>query len=726
MTGTRRTVVEAAASAVTAFVLSLIVFGPLLGRLDSGWAAGDMISTYVNAQTWNGFWYDITTQFGFPLGMNLNYFPGIDITENTFAALTNAVTGSTFLGVNLLIIVTFPLVAVLAYLTIRLTGLKGPLAIALAVAFTFIPFHWGRALGHTYLSTLYSAVIGVALVLLIGSGTFERLLRTGTRRRRIGFIVAISTMVATVAWTGIYYVAFTLILGAAALLWRWAHRASWRALLIDSVPFAGIIALAAVALLPALLTLRADPPLASLGERTPYESVTFAGNLAVALLPLPQSSLPGMDAYNRSVVEALGAAPYGESNVITNHGTWITLAALLVLVIALVVRQRRPSPTAASGTRVTIGYIAYLIVVTVLFFVPWGLNYLLAGTLTAQIRGWNRLLPILLLLFLLGAAAALHRMAVARRLALAVPIALVVLALVAVDSVLPFRQAYADSVDLQAATTAAGREYALATNAAIPNSCGILQLPYMAYPEQGDVRGIHDYEHFWPSITNPDKGWSYGSVKYTDASVWAAQLAQLPTDAQVELLRGAGFCAIHLDTRGFISEDLPAIQGNLEQRFGTPVASGFDDQWLLYSIGGAATASTDSEVQAFLHQPFISADPVTVSERETALEHAWWWTESPHSTLTLTPTSTEWPIGMVTGAISSPECGPVPVTVTLTAGAQSVTESVLASPTEPTPFTLALPAPTADPVVLVVDTPGLGCPIDGTPRFAQVRDVAAR
>ena len=65
---------------------------------------------------------------------------------------------------------SFPLVAVLAYLCIRMTGLKGPLAIALAVAFTFIPFHWGRSLGHTYLATLYSAVIGLALVLMVISG----------------------------------------------------------------------------------------------------------------------------------------------------------------------------------------------------------------------------------------------------------------------------------------------------------------------------------------------------------------------------------------------------------------------------------------------------------------------------------------------------------------------------------------------------------------------------
>ena len=77
-------------SAAIAFVMSLIVFGPILGRLDVGWSAGgDMISTYVNSINWNGYAYTVSTQFGFPLGMNLNYFPGIDITENTFALIAN-------------------------------------------------------------------------------------------------------------------------------------------------------------------------------------------------------------------------------------------------------------------------------------------------------------------------------------------------------------------------------------------------------------------------------------------------------------------------------------------------------------------------------------------------------------------------------------------------------------------------------------------------------------
>ena len=723
---------EAGITAVIAFVLSLPVLGPLLSRLDDGWGGGDMLSTYVNAYVWGGIRFSVSDQFGFPLAMNLNYFPTSDITQNLFALIVNTLTGGTFTGINVLIVLSFPLVAALAYVVIRMTGLKGALAIALAVAFTFIPFHWGRSLGHTYLATLYSAVVGIGLVLAIGSGAFSRLATQSDRRRRVWFWVVIAVMILVIAWSGIYYTAFTLILGAAALLWRFAHRATWRTLGREALPLVAIGFLAVAGVVPSLLTTRGDPPLAQLAERLPYESVIFAGNVAMALLPLPQSQLPGMESYNRQVVEAIQAAPYGEATVITNHGTWITSLALLVFIVGLIVRARRPQPAAAAAgeltsTRVTITYLAYLTFVTLLFFIPWGLNYLLAGTVTAQIRAWNRLLPILLLLFILGAAAALAKTRIAQRASIAIPIAVVVLALTLVDAVLPFRGPYSDSVARGSELSDAGRQYATAVQDAIPEQCGVLQLPYMGYPEYGVVGGVNDYDHFWTSITNPGKQWSYGAVKSTDASIWMSQLPQVPTDQQVSLMRALGFCAIHLDTRGYISEQLVPVQQDLQSRFGAPIATALDGEWEMYDIR-SAPAAPDDAAQAFLRQPFIEVDYNTSTLRDSLLQQSWWWTRDNVALIDLVPTSTEWPVTGITGAIAAPQCGPVPVTVTLTAGDEQVMTTVLAKAGDPASFDLSLQAPADGTAILTIDTPGEGCPEGdgGERRFAQVLDLQPR
>ena len=130
---------EGALAAVITTVLSTIVFGPVLKWVSTGWAGGDMLSTYVNAEVWQGFRYRVTDQFGFPLGMNLNYFPGIDITENTFAQLVTDLTGQPFVGLNVLVMLTFPLVAFLAYFLFRMTGLTGALAITGAAVFSLLP-----------------------------------------------------------------------------------------------------------------------------------------------------------------------------------------------------------------------------------------------------------------------------------------------------------------------------------------------------------------------------------------------------------------------------------------------------------------------------------------------------------------------------------------------------------------------------------------------------------
>ena len=157
MTSRTRTTVEVIATALISFVMSMFVFWPNLKDINVPWGGGDMTATYVNAEAWNWWSYGVTTHFGFPYGMNLNYFPGLDITQNTFSHLISVLTGQPFIGINVLLIVSFPLVAVMAYAAIRLMGLKSFLAIALAVSFTFIPWHWGRALGHLYLAAQWLA-----------------------------------------------------------------------------------------------------------------------------------------------------------------------------------------------------------------------------------------------------------------------------------------------------------------------------------------------------------------------------------------------------------------------------------------------------------------------------------------------------------------------------------------------------------------------------------------
>ena len=726
----KRTALEATLAAVTSFVLSLIVFTPILGRLADGWSGGDLLSTYINAEMWSGFSYRVTDQMGFPLGMDLNYFPGIDITENLFAQAVTAITGQPFVGINLLIVISFPVVAALAYLAIRMTNLDGPIAIALAVAFSVIPYHWGRALGHTYLSTLYSAVTGMLIVLLIGSGLFPGPFRSGTAKRRIVTGLLVLGLVIVTAWTGVYYAAFTLLLGLAAVGWRFARGDRAKDLLIATTPLVGILVFAVIGFLPGLLARSGDAPLAVLSERMPYESVLFAGILAAALLPAPISMLPGFDFYNRNIVEAVNAAPLYENNRPTNFGTWVTTAALVLFVVAIIWRARTNTERHQQG--ITPGFIATQIAVVVLLFVPWGVNYLIAGLVTAQIRGWNRLLPFLLLLFLLGAAVILRDSRITRRNGVSAFIAVAVLIVTAVESVLPFRASFANSVDEHAKITQAARDYATIVNEKLPDDCGILQLPYFAYPEHGLVEGtMTDYDHFWVSLLNQDKRWSYGAVKNTTASVWAAQLPQTPTNEQLQHLQAAGFCAIHVDLDGYDEAEGELVLWDLTKRIGEPSVTNETGNWAMFRLPDPAPiadpALATPEVVTFLHPPFIQAPVESAGMRESKLNDTWWWLTHPETTFTFTPTDDRVPLAGVTGAVEAPSCEKADITVMLTAGEDVQTFTTKAKPGTAVPFELGLTTPVTGQATLAVSSTSEGCFDPGTPqrRYAIVRDLTS-
>ena len=739
---TRRTLIEVVSTAILATVISLLAFLPALREFGSAWGSGDMLSTYVNTENWGFFGFTTGNHFGYPLGMNLNLFPSIDITQNTFAAIVGSITGNPFMGINLLLFLSFPLVAVLAYCSIRLTGLRGPLAVALAVAFTMIPFHFARGLGHTSLATMYGAVTAVILAQLIGSGRIKEMLfpnhSTHTKTKVTNYVILIA-LVITTAWSGVYYAAFGLILMVAAWLYLFATRKAHDSnpnLLINTIPILAVGVIAVAGFIPSLLALRADPPFESLGERLPYESVIFAGILAIAILAAPISRLGGPFAtYNTEVTQAFGAAPQYENTTISSYGTWITLAALVFIGFSLLTRYRA-----------RIGLLTVLLATTILFFVPWGLNYLFAELVSPQIRAWNRLVPILLLLVILIAATILANMK-ARNLKVtkiypALAIAVMILAVTAVESAWPFVTPYREGAQGGAQITQAARDYTTAIDKQIPQNCGILQLPHQVYPENGPILDLNDYEHFWTSIVDSNKSWSYGAVKNTNASAWLSALPEVPGEAEVNLLAQAGFCGIHLDTRAFVAPAVERIVADLTSRYGAPTVTattkmGEPDNWLFFTTDPNAQTQDpptwSPELVNYFFAPAITTERVdlanmTVGPRGSKGDLIWWWTISPDATFTLHPLDPRTPLTQVTGGLRVPSCQETPeaqVTVTLSTGETLITT---ANPKTTTEFEITLKEPATAETTLTVSTDTPGCqPEDyGYPQYVQVIDLNAQ
>ena len=719
-------VIDSVVTAALGAIIFVMGFGGDLRRLAGPLGSGDLLQAYATAKLWSDGMPFGDSSLGYPFGMELRYFPTSDALQNTLAGLISAIAQNPFVGLNTVYAFSFPLTALAALWVFRIVGVRGPIAIFSSLAFTAIPFHWLR-LEHIYLGTIYSAVLGVGLAILTGTGSIERRL---TGRRRWPTIVLLGILSLVVATSGIYYACFTILLCFVALVYRLAHEPSWRGALLSAIPVMSIPVLLGAALTPAFLFERAHPALRPVANRQTIESVVYSGNLAFVLIPAPTTQLPGLKNLNARIENAFTVANASGASGVHWHSNFGSLFTVLALALAGVglfwsIRRRAHGSTSPAqadvvkpDTMASFGLVGMLLVTAVLFFVPWGLNVIFAALVTPQLRGWDRLVPVLLLLFFTAAMVAWRTMRLPQQGTRAVLIAVFCLVLLVFDSVLPYQANFAGAVSSGQGFLRSGEQYADALNTAIPGKCAMLELPYQPFPEEPNLLALPVYDGFWTALTNPNKKWTFGAMKGTIASEWERVLASDIDASAVSDLVAGGFCGIHVDRRGLTASEDVQVTKRLSTLLGQPVATGHGGDWATYALPATGrgrvldvedAAKLPDRLATFFYPPVI-APPVggtTVGAERDAFGP--WWRETAASTkFTIDALDPAAEFSTVTGTLQAGACSPRDASLELRTNNETVKTSFHLEPGAEHDFALRL-AKTATKAQLVVSAPGAAC-----------------
>jgi len=738
--------VESVVTTALAATVFVIGFGGDLRRLAGPLGSGDLLQAYSRAKLWSDGTPFGNSTLGYPFGVELRYFPTADILQDSLAGVISAVSQNPFVGLNAVYALSFPLTALAALWVFRIVGVHGPIAIFTSLAFTAIPFHWLR-LEHLYLATMYSAALGVGLALLTGTGCIERQLVGRRRRPTIVMLCAVSLVVAT---SGIYYACFTILLCSAALIYRLAHRPSWRGALLSAIPLMSVPVFLGAALTPAFIFVRAHPPLQEVAHRLVIESVYYSGNLALALTPAPFTQIPGLKSLNPIIKHAYTvASTSGTSGVhlYSNFGSLFTVLALAFAGFGLFRSVRRRSDQSTSpvqtpdvmnpDTNVSFGLVGMLLLTTVLFMVPWGLNVVFAAVVTPQLRAWDRLLPVLFLLFFTGALVTWRSMSQPQKGAKAALIATGFAALLLFDSVIPYQTEFAPIVANGQKNLESGDRYAEALNAAIPGKCAMLELPYQPSPEEPYLHALPSYDPFWPALTNPGKAWTFGAMKGTRASEWQRVLgSEINASAVSDLVTG-GFCGIHVDRRGLTTGEDIQVTKRLTTLLGPPVATSHGGDWVAYALPAAGphqvldvldVSKLPPQIATFFYPPAIApraGDTTVGAEGDTF--GPWWRATAKRSEFPIHSLDPAVAFGTVTGVLQGGACSPREATLEFRTKGESATTSFHLEPGEKHNFTLTIAAK-ATSAELVVTSPGAPCtnPADQKVYSVALLDTKAR
>lgn len=488
-------------------------------------------------------WFQTTNLLNAPEGQDLAAHPASagDL-WNLLGTKALSTVFSPAATVNLSFILTFALIAVSAYVCLRLLGVTRLLSLSLGAVYSWLPYHFLRGELHLFLSNYSAIPVACVLAIRILSGTYQ--LGRASRRATWAALAA----AALLGGTGMYYAAFSVVLVVAAGALGALALRSWRPLMtaLASTIVTGFVVLLAAS--PSLLYIARHGSNDAVAGRS-YGATEFYGlKLSYLLLPLSTHRLPALAEIRQRITDSPipgeGSETLGLLGVI---GIVIIIAVALMPVVA----HRTPL---AERLR-PLGTLA---LVSIVCATVAGLNSVVAVLGFSMLRAWNRMSVVIAFLALAGLAMVIthlqrrvvHQGSPVRKW-LPGAAALATAGLISVVGLLD--QTSNSMVPDYASTKARwaeDSEYFSELQAELGSGSAVFQLPLVPFPENPQVVDMPDYEHL-RGFLHSDLRWSYGGVKGSQGE-WQAMAFENGTTAALPALVAAGFDAVYIDRRGYL------------------------------------------------------------------------------------------------------------------------------------------------------------------------------
>ncbi|MEA2224454.1 MAG: hypothetical protein QOH83_2830, partial [Solirubrobacteraceae bacterium] len=523
------------------------------------------------------FWHN--PDLGAPFGQaNFDFAaPFGDVAHYVIVWVLGVVLGDSVVVFNAFFLLCFPLIAVVAYLVLRDLGASPAPALVAAVLFAFLPYHLDRNQTHLFLTSYYGIPLAVWLVVTLAEG--RRLLARGAPRRRTLLVVGVCLLVGAASN---YYAVFALLLLITVVPVAALARRSPGIALQGAAVTALVAASFALCHSPVIVHSIANGANEAVAKRQPEESELFGLKLAAMVIPRPDHRVGSLA--KRGQVYA-GHTPLRSEGFDPALGSVATLGLLAALLVLLATGL---AGAAASVRRARIATAGAVALVAFLIGTVGGGSALIAYELSPQVRAWNRLSLVIAFAALLTVALLLtalgDRLRARGRAAWVLGLVAAVVGVVGVlDQTSP---SDAPAYAANAATWQRDGDFVAAVQNRFPAGAKIVQLPYMAYPENGPLNGIADYDLFKGYLHSTRLQWTYGAI-HGRRSDWLGYHQALTPQQLATAAAAAGFGGLYLDRFGYVGDGAQATAQALDTVAGP----------------GGSIASADQRLQFFDLRP---------------------------------------------------------------------------------------------------------------------------
>lgn len=477
--------------------------------------------------------------FGFPLGVNASDVPYMASFNDILVHIDYALTHNLFFSVNLILIWSIFFNYSFAFALAKKMILGDFFTLVFSLAVALLPWNFYR---YYHIDFLVFMSVLIPLFLFKETKTFTN------------FHIFLWTVLGIfIGLQNLYYVGFGLIVFFAVLI------AKKNLIRSDLSLLTGII-------IGFILNFGYSTDftfkVANVFVRSLNDSLIYGGQPYLLFSPLPTSPIfqfLGLPSISTVL------PPQTEADSLSNYGSFLTLFSLFIILMYLLTFSSRLSNYWDRSARTLITGLLVVWVICFAFFTRGFFGLIFSGLITRQIRSWNRFAPILeALLILISLIIALEFLKQKRSQFWKFGFLLVVIILLCDQTASLTRLTiFEGGARIDSLQTESNK----IDKVLVKKNCGILQLPYVAYPESPPINTLLDYEHLDISLVNRSHSWSYGGLRSSAQDSLYQKLSQEVGNVSTQLkLRKLGFCGIAQDLRAYTDD---AFSKQLDKIYGT-------------------------------------------------------------------------------------------------------------------------------------------------------------
>lgn len=440
---------------------------------------------------------------------------------------------------NLFILSTFYLNAVVMYAVARKLSIGVIVSIAVALMFTFLPFHYFR-FGHTFYIGYFFIPFWVYIALklleevpLFFSSKSEN--SNGVFTSWKFWLVVLLIISSTWNFYYTFFFDFLLFFILIAYVIGKKSLSHYKSLLLV---FVAVTLPFVINMVPYKLHAYEQGENLQVAQRNPIESELYGLKIAQLVLPVTNHRVD-------SWAKLKGF--YNSQSLLFNESQDSTLGLMgsigfLILILAILFKQ--------ISNR-TLYALSQFNLVSVLLATVGGFSVVFAFLVTPEIRAYNRISVFIATFSFLALAIVVQNYLSRRRIShVKVIVGVILITVLSLLDESPRNTILATTKtaydEFQSDKIFTGElEQRLKKNAMIA------QFPYMPYPENGPIVKMADYEPIWGYIHGSQLKWSYGAVRGRESDFWWKNVIALPLEKQVGTLQKAGFSGIVIDRRGY-------------------------------------------------------------------------------------------------------------------------------------------------------------------------------